>query len=136
MKVSQLRQLIKEAIHDRLAMIDEAGNNAAIQAKIAKIQEDIQEAHGIKSNIPENIRHYVDTDIIEGMMAKLEESIEELEAKKTEYEEQMNEMTKPVKETKKKPSGKMTKKEKPMVGKKPRVGDETNKKSYMGMQAK
>lgn len=136
MKVSQLRQLIKEAIHDRLTMIDEAGNKAAIQAKIARIQEDIQEAHDIKSNIPENIKHYIDSDIIENMMDKLEESIQELETKKAEYEEQMAEMTKPVKETKKKPSAKMTKKEKPMTGKKPRVGDEANKKSYMGMQAK
>jgi chromosome segregation ATPase len=127
MQLSQLKQLIKEAIHDRLTMIDEAGNKAAIQAKIAKIEEDIQEAHGIKSNIPENIRHYVDSDIIEGMMGKLEESIQELEAKKTEYEEQMAEMEKPVKEAKKKPSAGMTKKEKSAVAKKAQAGKDIGK---------
>ena len=128
MQISQLRQLIKEAIHDRLAMIDEAGNKAAIQAKIAKIEEDIQEAHEIKNAIPSHITHYVDSEIIGDMMDKLEESIQELEAKKAEYEEQMAEMEKPVKEAKKKPSAGMTKKEKSAVAKKAHAGGDIGKK--------
>jgi len=128
MQVSQLRQLIKEAIHDRLVMIDEAGNKAAIQAKIAKIQEDIQEAQEIKSSIPTHITNYVSPEIIGDMMDELEESIQELEDKKAEYEEQMAEIEKPVKEAKKKPSAGMTKKEKSAVTKKARAGGDIGKK--------
>jgi chromosome segregation ATPase len=136
MQLSQLKQLIKEAIHDRLVMIDEAGNKAAIQAKIAKIEEDIQEAQEIKSSIPTHVTNYVSPEIIGDMMDELEESIQELEAKKAEYEEQMAEMEKPVKEAKKKSSAGMAKKGKPAADKKPRVSDEAGKKGYMGMRAK
>jgi len=136
MQLSQLKQLIKEAIHDRLVMIDEAGNKAAIQAKIAKIEEDIQEAQEIKSSIPTHVTNYVSPEIIGDLMEELEESIQELEAKKAEYEEQMAEMEKPVKEAKKKSSAGMAKKGKPAVDKKQRVGDEAGKKGYMGMRAK
>jgi predicted proteasome-type protease len=120
MKISQLKQLIKEAIHDRLAMIDEAGNKAAIQAKIAKIEEDIQEAHEIKNSIPDNIKLYVNPEIVGDMMDDMMANIKELEDKKAEYEEQLKDMEKAVKEARKKPlvKGKtMAKKEKSAVAK-------------------
>lgn len=117
MKISQLKQLIKEAIHDRLAMIDEAGNKAAIQAKIAKIEEDIQEAHEIKNAIPDNIKLYVDPEIIGDMMDDMMANIKELEDKKAEYMKQLKDMEKPVKEAKKKPSANVAKKEKAAMDK-------------------
>lgn len=118
MKISQLKQLIKEAIHDRLAMIDEAGNKAAIQAKIAKIEEDIQEAHDIKNAIPDNIKLYVDPEIVGDMMEDMAANIKELENKKAEYMQQLKDMEKPVKEAKKKPSTDMAKKGKATMTKK------------------
>ena len=128
MKISQLRMLIQEAIHDRLQMIDEAGNRAALQAKIAKIEEDIQEAQNIKSSIPENITHYVDSAMVESMMGGMETSIQELMAKKQELEDQLAEMENPGKgKKKKKPSAGMTKKEKSAVSKKAHAGGDIGK---------
>lgn len=111
MNNNQLRQLIKEAIVDRLKMIDEAGDKAALTAKINKIEEDIEEAHQIKSAIPTNINQYVDSEIIGDMMDDMDNSIAELEAKKKELEEQLKAMDKPVKE-RKMTKGEKAKKEK------------------------
>ncbi len=111
MNTTQLRQIIKEAIVDRLKMIDEAGDKAALSAKINKIDEDIKEAKEIKSAIPSNINQYVDPEIIGDLMDDMDNSIAELEAKKKELEEQLKEMDKPVKE-RKMTKGEKTKKEK------------------------
>ena len=111
MNTNQLRQLIKEAIVDRLKMIDEAGDKAALTAKINKIEEEIEEAYQIKSSIPTNINQYVDSEIIGDMMDDMDNSIAELEAKKKELEEQLKAMDKPVKE-RKMTKGEKAKKEK------------------------
>lgn len=111
MNTTQLRQIIKEAIVDRLKMIDEAGDKAALSAKINKIDEDIKEAHDIKNAIPTNINHYVDPEIIGDLMEDMNKSIDELEAKKKELEEQLKALDKPVKE-RKMTKGEKTKKEK------------------------
>lgn len=102
MNTTQLRQIIKEAIVDRLKMIDEAGDKAALTAKINKIDEDINEAKQIKSAIPTNINHYVDPEIIGDLMEDMDNSIAELEAKKKELEDQLASLDKPAKEAKKK----------------------------------
>ena len=129
MNATQFRQLIKEAIADRLKMIDEAGDKAAVHAKIAKIEEDIEAANKIKSSLPvDEIRNYVDPEIIGDFMEDLNKSIAEFEAKKKELEEQIKEMEKPVKEGKKKPSAGMTGKEKSTVIKKAKSGEDIGKK--------
>ncbi len=111
MNTTQLRQIIKEAIVDRLKMIDEAGDKAALTAKINKIDEDIKEAQEIKSAIPSNINHYVDPEIIGDLMEDMDNSIKELEEKKKDLEDQLKAMDKPVKE-RKMTKGEKTKKEK------------------------
>ena len=111
MNTNQLRQIIKEAIVDRLKMIDEAGDKAALTAKINKIEEEIEEAHQIKSSIPTNINQYVDSEIVGDLMDDMDNSIAELEAKKKELEEQLKAMDKPVKE-RKMTKGEKAKKEK------------------------
>ena len=100
MNTIQLRQIIRETIGDRLKMIDEAGDKAAINAKIAKIEEDIEEAQQIKSSIPTNINQYVDSEIVGDLMDDMDNSIAELEAKKKELEDQLASMDKPAKEVK------------------------------------
>jgi len=80
------------SVENRLKMIDEAGDKAALQAKINKIDEDIKEAHEIKNAIPANMNHFVDPEIIGDLHDDLAKSIEELEAKKAELEEQMKGM--------------------------------------------
>jgi peptidoglycan hydrolase CwlO-like protein len=92
-------------------MIDEAGDKAALTAKINKIDEDIKEAQEIKSAIPSNINHYVDPEIIGDLMEDMDNSIKELEEKKKDLEDQLKAMDKPVKE-RKMTKGEKTKKEK------------------------
>lgn len=101
------------SVNTRLEMIDEAGNRAALQAKIAKIDEDIKEAHDIKNAIPDNLGHFVDHEIIGDLHDDLAASIEELQAKKAELEEQMKGMEAPEKKDKKE---KVDEKLKPSMG--------------------
>lgn len=134
MNTTALRQIIKEAIVDRLKMIDEAGDKAAISAKIAKIEEDIKEANDIKSAIPTNINQYVDTEIIGDLMDDMDNSIAELEAKKKELEDQLKAMDKPVKE-RKMTKGEKAKKEKNVKAMKKsdsfdKYGDDAEKVMY------
>ncbi len=113
MNTTTLRQIIKEAIVDRLKMIDEAGDKAAINAKIAKIEEDIREAHEIMNAIPENISHYAAPEIVSDLKEDLQNSISELEAKKQELQDSLTSMDKPVKADKPAKAKKATKKEEP-----------------------
>jgi ribosomal protein L19 len=106
------KKMPKTSVGDRLRMIDEAGDKAALEAKIKKIEEDIQEAHEIKNAIPSNIGHFVDLEIIGDLHDDLADSIKELEAKKAELEEQMKGMEAPAKGDKKKVDEKL----KPSMG--------------------
>jgi ribosomal protein S13 len=103
MKVSQLKQLIKEAVQERIRMIDEAGDIAAVEAKINKVEEDIQDAMRVKSALLDmaGLKYYVEPEIISDMMDDMEASIKELQDKKKEFEESKKQMTKPVKGAKK-----------------------------------
>ena len=103
MKISQLKQLIKEAVQERIRMIDEAGDIAAVEAKINKVEEDIQDAMRVKSALLDmaGLKYYVEPEIISDMMDDMEASIKELQDKKKEFEETKKQMTKPVKGAKK-----------------------------------
>lgn len=87
---NQKKKTMKSTVvGDRLKMIDEAGDKAALQAKISKIDEDIKEAQEIKASIPTNINHFVSAEIISDLMDDINESISGLENKKKELEDQM-----------------------------------------------
>lgn len=103
MKISQLKQLIKEAVQERIRMIDEAGDIAAVEAKINKVEEDIQDAIRVKSALVDmaGLKYYVQPEIISDMMDDMEASIKELQDKKKEFEEAKKQMTKPAKGAKK-----------------------------------
>ena len=103
MKVSQLKQLIKEAVQERIRIIDEAGDIAAVEAKINKVEEDIQDAMRVKSALLDmaGLKYYVEPEIISDMMDDMEASIKELQAKKKEFEDSKKQMTKPAKGAKK-----------------------------------
>jgi chromosome segregation ATPase len=77
------------SVENRLKMIDEAGDKAALQAKINKIEEDINEVKEIKAAVPVNMHHFVTPEIISDLHDDLEKSIQDLEEKKAELEEQM-----------------------------------------------
>ncbi len=76
---SLVKQLIKEAIADRIKMIDEAGDIAALEAKIRKVEEDIKDAMAVKASLTsmEGLKYYVNPEIISDMMDDMEASIKE-----------------------------------------------------------
>jgi hypothetical protein len=82
----------KTSVINRLNMIDEAGNQAALQAKINQVKKDLEEAHMIKSAIPSNLDHFVNPSIIGDLHDDLADSIKELEAKKAELEAELKEL--------------------------------------------
>jgi hypothetical protein len=84
-------------------MIDEAGDIAAVEAKINKVEEDIQDAIRVKSALVDmaGLKYYVQPEIISDMMDDMEASIKELQDKKKEFEEAKKQMTKPAKGAKK-----------------------------------
>lgn len=103
MKVKILKKLIKEAIADRIKMIDEAGDIAAIEAKINKVEEDIQDAIDVKSSLVSmaGLKYYVSPEIVSDMMDDMEVSIKELQTKKKDLEDQKKAMAKNTKGPKK-----------------------------------
>jgi len=124
---SLIKQIIKEAIADRIKMIDEAGDIAAIEAKINKVEEDIRDAMEVKSALTgmEGLKYYVSPEIISDMMADMESSISELQTKKKDLEDQKKTMAKntkgpkkPKKEEEKKDELTESKKSKSSLGKK------------------
>jgi hypothetical protein len=124
---SLLKQIIKEAIADRIKMIDEAGDIAAIEAKINKVEEDIRDAMEVKSALTgmEGLKYYVSPEIISDMMTDMESSISELQTKKKDLEDQKKTMAKntkgpkkPKKEEEKKDELTESKKSKSSLGKK------------------
>jgi hypothetical protein len=98
-----VKQLIKEAIADRIKMIDEAGDIAALEAKINKVEEDIKDAMAVKSSLTsmEGLKYYVNPEIIGDMMDDMEASIKELQTKKKDLEDQKKAMAKNTKGPKK-----------------------------------
>ena len=103
MKQSELKKLIKEAIADRIKMIDEAGDIAALEAKIKKVDEDIKDAMSVKTALTsmDGLKYYVSSEIIGDMMDDMEASIKELQTKKKDLEDQKKTMDKNSKGPKK-----------------------------------
>jgi hypothetical protein len=98
-----VKKLIKEAIADRIKMIDEAGDIAALEAKINKVEEDIKDAMAVKSALMSmgGLKYYISPEIIGDMMDDMEVSIKELQAKKKDLEDQKKAMDKNTKGPKK-----------------------------------
>ena len=98
-----VKQLIKEAIADRIKMIDEAGDIAALEAKVNKVEEDIRDAMSVKTALSsmEGLKYYVSPEIISDMMDDMEVSIKELQTKKKDLEDQKKAMAKNTKGPKK-----------------------------------
>ena len=98
-----IKKLIKEAIADRIKMIDEAGDIAALEAKINKVEEDIKDAMEVKTAVTNmaGLKYYVSPEIVDDMMEDMEVSIKELQTKKKDLEDQKKAMAKNTKGPKK-----------------------------------
>jgi hypothetical protein len=117
-----IKKLIKEAIADRIKMIDEAGDIAALEAKINKVEEDIKDAMSVKTALTsmDGLKYYVSPEIVGDMMDDMEASIKELQTKKKDLEDQKKAMAKntkgPKKSEKKEDKEDLNEKLKPSMG--------------------
>lgn len=96
-KRSALKQIIKESIADHLSMIDEAGSIAANEAKMAKIQEHIDEAKKIlqwASSKP--MAKYVETKTIGNVVSEIKDAIKQLEKGLLTLQQEKAKQSKPV----------------------------------------
>lgn len=97
-KKPELKTKKKVSVSDHIKMIDEAGNNAAIQAKTTEIEKMIQAIEHIKSTISE-LEHFdkvVGTNTSKSLNTDLENSLKELNKKKEELEKQIKSMEAPT----------------------------------------
>jgi hypothetical protein len=100
-QTAQLRQLIRESIQEYIREIDEAGNRAALEAKINATQEAIDKRKKITAmeGLDEAYQEYLDKNkmkemtseikMLEKSMAKYQKMLEKMDAKNTPKMEEM-----------------------------------------------
>ena len=86
-----VKQMIAEAVSHRIAQIDEAGDIAANEAKMARIEQEAKKADGIKRLMEKvNLSHYIGEKLAAKVMEEMDKSIEEYEGAKLAIEEKMS----------------------------------------------
>lgn len=90
MKKSELKQLIVESIQEYIKSIDEAGDLAALEAKINKINEEIESRQGKISRVTEigDLAEFVDQNKVK----EIQKEISLLERGKDKYSKQLEKM--------------------------------------------
>ncbi len=111
----KLRALVKKMIaeaktSERIKAIDEAGDIAANEAKIARIEQEAKKANSVKELLNKvNLSHYIGEKLHAKVMEEMDKSINEYEGARLELEEKMSGGKDADKKSKKK-SGKSDKK--------------------------
>ena len=90
MKIENLRTLIKESIQDYIKEIDQAANEAAMDARITKCEEAIQ-MRETKLNNLRNLEEAADM-LDEAKVKMMEKEINELKKAKAKFEKQKEKM--------------------------------------------
>jgi len=86
-----VKQMIAEAVSHRIAQIDEAGDIAANEAKMARIEQEAKKADSIKKLMEKvNLSHYVGEKLAAKVMEEMDKSIQEYEGAKLAIEEKMS----------------------------------------------
>jgi len=86
-----VKQMIAEAVSHRIAQIDEAGDIAANEAKMARIEQEAKKADGIKRLMEKvNLSHYIGEKLAEKVMEEMDKSIQEYEGARLAIEEKMS----------------------------------------------
>jgi hypothetical protein len=86
-----VKQMIAEAVSHRIAQIDEAGDIAANEAKMARIEQEAKKADGIKRLMEKvNLSHYIGEKLAAKVMEEMDKSIEEYEGARLAIEEKMS----------------------------------------------
>ena len=107
MENSTLRQIIRESIQSYIREIDEAGNVAALEAKMAKTKEAIEER---KSKMAmEGLDEAYHEMLDKGKVKEIEKEIKHLEKSLAKYEKQLEKMKSKGKKKTEEPKSEETK---------------------------
>jgi len=86
-----VKQMIAESMSDRIAKIHEAGDIAANEAKMVKIDQEAKKANSVKELMNKvNLSHYIGEKLASKVMEEMDKSIQEYEGAKLELEEKMS----------------------------------------------
>jgi hypothetical protein len=86
-----VKKMIAEAVSHRIAQIDEAGDIAANEAKMARIEQEAKKANSVKGLMEKiNLSHYLGEKLYAKVMEEMDKSIQEYEGAKLELEEKMS----------------------------------------------
>ena len=86
-----VKQMIAEAVSHRIAQIDEAGDIAANEAKMARIEQEAKKANSIKELMGKIIlSHYIGEKLAAKVMEEMDKSITEYEGARLAIEEKMS----------------------------------------------
>ena len=84
-----VKALNKEAITHRISEIDKAGNEAAENAKLAKIEQDAKKVATLKSMLGKEIfKKYIDAKALKAVVKDLDGSARELNKAKAKLEKE------------------------------------------------
>lgn len=86
-----VKQMIAEAVSHRIAQIDEAGDIAANEAKMARIEQEATKANKVKELMEKvNLSHYIGEKLAAKVMEEMDKSINEYEGARLAIEEKMS----------------------------------------------
>jgi hypothetical protein len=86
-----VKQMIAEAVSHRIAQIDEAGDIAANEAKMTRIEQEATKAKKVMELMEKvNLSHYLGEKLFEKVMQEMDKSIQEYEGARLELEEKMS----------------------------------------------
>lgn len=86
-----VKSMIAEAVSHRIAQIDEAGDIAANEAKMARIEQEATKAKKVMELMEKiNLSHYLGEKLYAKVMEEMDKSINEYEGARLELEEKMS----------------------------------------------
>ena len=95
MKQSDLKRIITEEISSRIRMIDEAGDVAATNAKLEKIESDLKNVSKLTTMLGKEVfTKYIDGKIIKSAIKDLESSTKSLTKAKADLEKKQDKKNK------------------------------------------
>ena len=90
-----IKALIKEAITQRISEIDNAGDEAAENAKLSKIEQDAKKVSTLKSMLSKEVfKKYIDSKALKAVIKDLESSARELDKAKVKLEKEQEKRAK------------------------------------------
>ena len=90
-----IKALIKEAITQRISEIDKAGDEAAENAKLSKIEQDAKKVATLKTMLGKEVfKKYIDAKALSAVLKDLESSARELDKAKIKLEKEQEKRAK------------------------------------------